>query len=103
MVESFNAALKRTALVRGGRQLRTTALGGFGILPGFHGTLVRDDYAGYVQYDRQLTAVQLCCAHLLRSLRGSASWTPIRTASSGPWPTPPHYGAVTTRPWPGAS
>ena len=47
-----------------------TALDGFGILPGFHGTLVRDDYAGYAKYDRQLTAVQLCCAHLLRSLRG---------------------------------
>jgi transposase len=47
-----------------------TALDGFDILPGFRGTLVRDDYAGYAKYDRQLTAVQLCCAHLLRSLRG---------------------------------
>jgi transposase len=47
-----------------------TALDGFNILPGFCGTLVRDDYAGYAKYDKQLTAVQLCCAHLLRSLRG---------------------------------
>ena len=46
------------------------ALDGFAILPGFTGTLVRDDYAGYAKYDHQLTAVQLCFAHLLRSLRG---------------------------------
>jgi transposase len=45
-------------------------LDGFGILPGYHGTLVRDDYTGYAKYDKDLTAVQLCCAHLLRSLRG---------------------------------
>jgi transposase len=46
------------------------ALDGFGILPGFAGTLVRDDYAGYAKYDKQLAAVQLCCAHLVRALRG---------------------------------
>ena len=46
------------------------ALDAFAILPGFTGTLVRDDYTGYAKYDKQLTAVQLCCAHLLRSLRG---------------------------------
>lgn len=44
------------------------ALDAFGILPGYRGTLVRDDYPAYAKYD--LTAVQLCCAHLLRSLRG---------------------------------
>lgn len=46
------------------------ALDGFGILPGYRGTLVRDDYAGYAKYDKDLAGVQLCCAHLLRSLRG---------------------------------
>jgi transposase len=46
------------------------ALDGFGILPGYRGTLVRDDYAGYAKYDKHLTAVQLCCAHLIRGLRG---------------------------------
>ena len=46
------------------------ALDGFDILPGFYGTLVRDDYAGYAKYDKQLAAVQLCCAHLIRSLLG---------------------------------
>jgi transposase len=43
---------------------------GFRILPGYRGTLVRDDYSGYAKYDKDLTAVQLCCAHLTRSLRG---------------------------------
>ena len=47
-------------------------LDSFGILPGYRGTLVRDDYAGYAKYDKDLTAVQLCCAHLIRSLRGIA-------------------------------
>ncbi len=47
-----------------------TALDGFAILPGYRGTLVRDDYTAYAKYDKQLTAVQLCCAHILRSLRG---------------------------------
>ena len=38
-------------------------LDAFGILPGYRGTLVRDDYAAYAKYDQHLTAVQLCCAH----------------------------------------
>lgn len=46
------------------------ALDAFGILPGYRGTLVRDDYPAYAKYDKDLTAVQLCCAHLLRALRG---------------------------------
>jgi transposase len=107
------------------------ALDNFAILPGFTGTLVRDDYAGYAKYDKQLTAVQLCCAHLLRSLRGigeldtdpyriQRTWTEpaaaalldakatvdkARTAASSP-ATPrcwPGCGPATTRPWPGAS
>jgi transposase len=39
------------------------ALDGFGILPGYRGTLVRDAYPAYAKYDNDLTAVQLCCAH----------------------------------------
>ena len=46
------------------------ALDGFNILPGYRGTLVRDDYPAYAKYDKHVTAVQLCCAHLLRALRG---------------------------------
>jgi hypothetical protein len=38
-------------------------LDAFDILPGYRGTLVRDDYAAYAKYDQHLTAVQLCCAH----------------------------------------
>jgi len=55
----------RAAAGRGHAQLDA-----FAILPGYRGTLVRDDYAAYAKYDQQLTAVQLCCAHLIRSLRG---------------------------------
>ncbi|MET7458698.1 IS66 family transposase, partial [Streptomyces sp. NPDC005574] len=46
------------------------ALDGFGILPGYRGVLVRDDYVGYRKYDAHLAGVQLCCAHLLRDLQG---------------------------------
>src|SRR5437763_2905116 len=71
------------------------ALDALAILPSFTGTLVRDDYAGYAKYDKQLSAVQLCCAHLLRSLRGigeldtdpyriQRSWTePARRGTAG--------------------
>jgi transposase len=45
------------------------AIDGFGILPGFLGVLVRDDYGGYHKYDPDLAGVQLCCAHLLRDLK----------------------------------
>jgi transposase len=46
------------------------AIDGFGLLPGYPGTLVRDDYGGYTKYDVELAGVQLCCAHLLRDLQG---------------------------------
>jgi hypothetical protein len=52
------------------------ALDGFDVLPGYRGTLVRDDYTAYAKYDKQLTAVQLCCAHLLRGLRGIGELDP---------------------------
>src|SRR5439155_25598397 len=41
---------------------------GFGILDGYHGALVRDDYGGYLSYDAGLTGVQQCLAHLYRYL-----------------------------------
>jgi transposase len=41
---------------------------GFGILDGFSGVLVRDDYGGYVSYDDGLAGVQQCLAHLYRYL-----------------------------------
>jgi len=39
---------------------------GFGILDGFAGVLVRDDYGGYLSYDAGLAGVQQCLAHLYR-------------------------------------
>ncbi len=39
---------------------------GFGILDGFGGVLVRDDYGGYLSYDAGLAGVQQCVAHLYR-------------------------------------
>ncbi|MGH3124477.1 MAG: IS66 family transposase [Streptosporangiaceae bacterium] len=41
---------------------------GFGILDGYRGVLVRDDYGGYLSYDSQLAGVQQCLAHLYRYL-----------------------------------
>ena len=41
---------------------------GFGILDGYHGVLVRDDYGGYLSYDAGLAGVQQCLAHLYRYL-----------------------------------
>ncbi len=45
------------------------AIAGTEVLTGWHGCLTRDDYAGWHQYDGTLAGVQLCCAHLIRSLR----------------------------------
>lgn len=48
---------------------RTKAsISAFGILDGYHGALVRDDFGGYVSYDADLAAVQQCLSHLLRYL-----------------------------------
>ena len=41
---------------------------GFGILDGYAGVLVRDDYGGYLSYDAGLTGVQQCLAHMYRYL-----------------------------------
>jgi transposase len=41
-----------------------------GVFDNWHGTLVRDDYAGWHQFDETLAAVQQCGAHLIRHLQG---------------------------------
>src|SRR6266566_2009634 len=58
------------------------AIAGFGILDGYRGVLVRDDYGGYLSYDAGLAGVQQCLAHLYRYLDdayaidpGSQVWT----------------------------
>jgi len=69
-------------------------LDAFGILPGYRGTLVRDDYAAYAKYDQHLTAVQLCCAHLIRSLRGIGDMDAEGTRVQRCW-TEPVISALT--------
>jgi transposase len=46
------------------------ALRSLGVLEGYGGYLVRDDYAGWAQFDAQLAGVQQCCQHLARYLKG---------------------------------
>jgi transposase len=46
------------------------AIKSLGVLDGYHGILVRDDYAGWAQFDAQLAGVQQCCQHLARHLKG---------------------------------
>jgi transposase len=41
-----------------------------GIFDNWHGILVRDDYAGWHQFDATLAGVQQCAAHLVRHLQG---------------------------------
>jgi transposase len=69
-------------------------LDGFAILPGYRGTLVRDDYTAYAKYDKDLTGVQLCCAHLLRSLRGIGELDADSTRVQRCW-TEPVMSALT--------
>src|SRR5437868_5404891 len=64
------------------------ALDGFKILPGYRGTLVRDDYTAYAKYDKDLAGVQLCCAHLLRSLRGIGELDPDGSRVQRCWTEP---------------
>jgi transposase len=40
------------------------------VLDGWHGYLVRDDYAGWHQFDPHLAGVQQCCAHIIRHCKG---------------------------------
>jgi hypothetical protein len=46
------------------------AIKALGVMDGYHGILVRDDYAGWAQFDAQLAGVQQCCQHLSRHLNG---------------------------------
>ncbi len=48
----------------------SAAIKGLGVMDGYHGILVRDDYAGWAQFDAQLAGVQQCCQHLARHLNG---------------------------------
>jgi hypothetical protein len=47
-----------------------TAIAGLGVMEGYTGYLVRDDYAGWHQFDAQLAGVGQCAAHLIRHAKG---------------------------------
>jgi len=53
---------------------------GFGILDGYRGVLVRDDYGGYLSYDAGLAGVQQCLAHLYRYLDDAHATGPVSQA-----------------------
>jgi transposase len=53
------------------------AITGFGILDGYRGVLVRDDYGGYLSYDAALAGVQQCLAHLYRYLDDAYAIDPV--------------------------
>ncbi len=53
---------------------------GFGILDGYRGVLVRDDYGGYLSYDTTLAGVQQCLAHLYRYLDDAYAIDPVSQA-----------------------
>jgi transposase len=60
-----------------------TALAGLGVLEGYTGYLVRDDYAGWHQFDDQLDGVQQCVAHLIRHAKGVLELHPTHQKWAG--------------------
>jgi hypothetical protein len=50
---------------------------GLGILDGYRGVMVRDDYGGYLSYDAGLAGVQQCLAHLYRYLDDAYAIDPV--------------------------
>jgi transposase len=46
------------------------AIAALGVMEGYAGYLVRDDYAGWYQFDAQLAGVGQCAAHLIRHAKG---------------------------------
>jgi hypothetical protein len=60
-----------------------TALAGLGILQGYTGYLVRDDYASWHQFDAQLASIQQCVAHLIRHTKGVLELHPTQQKWAG--------------------
>jgi hypothetical protein len=59
------------------------ALRNLGVLGAYAGYLVRDDYAGWHQFDKQVAGVQQCVAHLFRHLQGVLDLHPDHQAWAG--------------------
>jgi hypothetical protein len=47
-----------------------TSIAGLDVLTAWRGYLVRDDYAGWHQFDPHLAGVQQCAAHIIRHCKG---------------------------------
>lgn len=60
-----------------------TAIAGLGVMEGYTGYLVRDDYAGWHQFDAQLDGVQQCAAHLIRHAKGVLELHPTHQKWAG--------------------
>jgi transposase len=60
-----------------------TSIAGLGVLQGYAGYLVRDDYAGWYQFDTQLAGVQQCAAHLIRHAKGVLELHPTQQQWAG--------------------
>lgn len=53
-----------------------TSIASFGVLDDWHGYLMRDDYAGWHQFDPPPAAVQQCAAHIIRHCKGALELHP---------------------------
>lgn len=60
-----------------------TSIAGLGVLEGYAGYLVRDDYAGWHQFDAQLAGVGQCAAHLIRHAKGVLELHPTQQHWAG--------------------
>lgn len=60
-----------------------TAIAALGVLQGYAGYLVRDDYAGWYQFDAQLAGVGQCAAHLIRHAKGILELHPTQQKWAG--------------------
>ncbi|MGH3998657.1 MAG: IS66 family transposase, partial [Pseudonocardiaceae bacterium] len=60
-----------------------TALTGLGVLEGYPGYLVKDDYAAWHQFDAHLAGVQQCTAHLIRHTKGVLDLHPTQQNWAG--------------------
>ncbi|MGH3821509.1 MAG: IS66 family transposase [Pseudonocardiaceae bacterium] len=60
-----------------------TDIAGLGVLQGYTGYLVRDDYTAWHQFDTQLAGVQQCVAHLIRHAKGVLELHPTQQNWAG--------------------
>ncbi|MGH3897327.1 MAG: IS66 family transposase [Pseudonocardiaceae bacterium] len=60
-----------------------TDIAGLGVLDGYAGYLVRDDYTAWHQFDTQLAGVQQCAAHLIRHAKGVLELHPTQQKWAG--------------------